>query len=115
VESGKPGLMTVFRNEGRWDKSNVWFEEGLIRDYSKKNQQPAMQHIDYGLGVLDAVALARWPDGKRFDLADIYGQLLTRNELAGFEVAQRFYEIGSPDGLAELDALLRRQQLSPSA
>jgi NDP-sugar pyrophosphorylase family protein len=112
VASGKLGLMTVFRNEGRWDTSNVWFQDGAIRSYSKKERTSEMQFIDYGLGILDSNALAAWPEGKAFDLADVYRDLVSRNELAGFEVAQRFYEIGSPEGLAELDAMLRSQQLS---
>jgi len=112
VESGKAGLMTVFRNEGRWDKSNVWFQEGAIKSYCKKEQGTKMHHIDYGLGVFSAAALASWPQGKAFDLADVYRDLIARHELAGFEVADRFYEVGSPEGLAELDAVLRRQQLS---
>jgi NDP-sugar pyrophosphorylase family protein len=102
----------VFRNEGRWDTSNVWFQDGVVRSYSKKEQSTEMRHIDYGLGVLDSGALASWPDGKAFDLADVYRELITRNELAGFEAEQRFYEVGSPEGLAELDAMLRNQQLS---
>jgi NDP-sugar pyrophosphorylase family protein len=112
IVNGKLGLMTVFRNEGRWDASNVWFQDSAIKSYSKKERTPEMQHIDYGLGILDSNALAPWPDGKVFDLADVYRDLSSRNELAGFEVEQRFYEIGSPDGLAELDAMLRSQQLS---
>lgn len=112
VASGKLGLMTVFRNEGRWDTSNVWFQDGAIKSYSKKERTPEMRYIDYGLGILDANALAPWPDGKAFDLADVYGDLVSRNELAGFEVEHRFYEVGSPEGLAELDAMLRSQQLS---
>jgi NDP-sugar pyrophosphorylase family protein len=115
LASGKEGLMTVFRNEGRWDTSNVWFQDGAIRSYNKKDRTPDMQHIDYGLGILSAKALEHWADGKAFDLADVYRDLISRNELAGFEVSQRFYEIGSPEGLAELDAMLRRQQLSPTA
>ena len=115
VAGGKEGLMTVFRNEGRWDTSNVSFRDGVIRSYSKKERTPEIQHIDYGLGILSPKALATWPEGQAFDLADVYRDLISRNELAGFEIEQRFYEIGSPEGLAELDALLRRQQLSPSA
>lgn len=114
VASGRLGLMTVFRNEGRWDTSNVWFQDGAIRSYSKKERTSEMQHIDYGLGILSAKALEPWADGKAFDLADVYRDLISRNELAGFEVTQRFYEIGSPEGLAELDAILRRNQLSPT-
>jgi NDP-sugar pyrophosphorylase family protein len=112
VTSGKLGLMTVFRNEGRWDTSNVWFQDGVIKSYSKKERTPEMRYIDYGLGMLDSKALAPWSDGKAFDLADVYRDLICRSELAGFEVEQRFYEIGSPEGLAELDAMLRNQQLS---
>jgi len=112
VASGKPGLMTVFRNEGRWDTSNVWFQDGIIKSYSKKERTADMQHIDYGLGLFDAAVFKRWPAGKVFDLADVYRDLIARNELAGYEVTQRFYEIGSPEGLAELDAMLRRQELS---
>jgi NDP-sugar pyrophosphorylase family protein len=112
VASGKLGLMTVFRNEGRWDTSNVWFQDGAIKSYSKKERTPEMQYIDYGLGILNTAALSSWPDGKAFDLADVYHDLIARNELAGHEVGQRFYEIGSPEGLAELDAMLRSQQLS---
>src|ERR1043165_1666293 len=115
LASGKLGLMTVFRNEGRWDTSNVSFADGAVRSYDKNHQTPEMQYIDYGLGVLNAEALISWPDNKAFDLADVYRDLVARNELAGYEVKERFYEIGSREGLAELDALLRKHQLSATA
>lgn len=115
IASGKRGLMTVFRNEGQWDTSNVLFRNGAIESYTKKNPSPEMRHIDYGLGVLSAAAVSSWPDGERFDLADVYQQLIAQGELAGHEVTQRFYEIGSPAGLAELDALLRTQPLSATS
>src|SRR5436190_13377545 len=109
---GKLGLMTVFRNEGRWDASNVWFAEGEIKSYSKQHQTPEMHYIDYGLGLFDATAFTGWPANNAFDLADVYQELVEKNEVAWNEVRQRFYEIGSPEGLAELDAMLRSQQLS---
>ena len=110
--SGKPGLMTVFRNENRWEPSNVWFEDGEIKRYDKTCLAPEMKHIDYGLGLLRPKALQPWPNERPFDLADVYQDLIARQELAGYEVEQRFYEVGSPEGLAELDAMLRSQQLS---
>jgi NDP-sugar pyrophosphorylase family protein len=103
---GKQGLMTVFRNEGRWDASNVEFARGEIRRYDKTDRTPAMAHIDYGLGALSASALLPWAEGARFDLAEVYGRLLAAGELAGFEVDRRFYEIGSPEGLAETSRYL---------
>jgi NDP-sugar pyrophosphorylase family protein len=104
--SAMPALMTVFRNEGRWDKSNVAFEAGVIRAYDKGAPTPAMRHIDYGLGAIAADALARRAPGDPFDLADFYRDLACMGRLAGFEVAERFYEIGSPAGLAETGTFL---------
>jgi NDP-sugar pyrophosphorylase family protein len=108
VASGRSGLMTVFRNDDRWDRSNVQFEEGrLIRyDKDKARQAPEMRHIDYGLGVLTARALAPFPADRPFDLAPVYQLLLAAGELAAVEVTDRFYEIGSPEGLEETRAFL---------
>ncbi len=106
TRSRRDGLMTVYRNAGRWDTSNVCFEAGKLLRYSKTERDAAMCHIDYGLSCLRAKALAGWPEGVAFDLAAVLGRLGEGGELAGFEVAQRFYEIGSPAGLAELDAWL---------
>jgi NDP-sugar pyrophosphorylase family protein len=104
--SGKLGLMTVYQNEGRYDTSNVVFGDGEIKVYDKKNKLPAMHHIDYGLSLFKAAAFDEWPGDQPFDLAEVMQRLVARRQLAGFEVGQRFYEIGSHAGLAELDALL---------
>jgi NDP-sugar pyrophosphorylase family protein len=100
-ESGKEALMTVFHNEGQWDTSNVEFENGRILAYNKKERTPRMQYIDYGLGAFTAKAFERVPAEQAFDLADLYQAVLADGELAGMEIAQRFYEIGSPAGLEE--------------
>jgi NDP-sugar pyrophosphorylase family protein len=111
AHSGRLGLMTVFKNENRWEPSNVWFEADEIMQYDKRNLVPEMKHIDYGLGYLRPAAFANRPAGVRFDLADLYQDLVREKQLAGYEVEHRFYEIGSPQGLAELDSMLRGQQL----
>jgi NDP-sugar pyrophosphorylase family protein len=104
--ANKLGLMTVYKNEGRYDTSNVVFAEGEIKVYDKKKQQPEMHYIDYGLSLFQAAAFDQWPADKPFDLADVMQRLVARQQLAGFEVKERFYEIGSHAGLAELEALL---------
>lgn len=106
--SGKLGLMTVYENEGRYDSSNVWFADGEIKVYDKKNRRPEMRHIDYGLSLFRAKAFVKYPGDAAFDLAQVMQDLLAQRQLAGFEVKQRFYEIGSPAGLAELEALLKK-------
>ena len=107
--SGKPALMTVLRNEGRWDVSNTWYEDGVIRRYDKAERLPQMQYIDWGLGIMKAELLAQQPADTAFDLAGIYTDLSRRGQLAGYEIKTRFYEIGSPEGLRETDELLRKR------
>ena len=108
LRSGQLGLMTVFENQGRFDQSNVWFEGGEIKVYDKQNPSPQMHHIDYGLGVFRAAAFDGFSREVPVDLAEVQKALVARRQLAGYELKQRFYEIGSPAGLAELDTLLRR-------
>ena len=105
--SGQSGLMTVYRNQGLYDTSNVVFRDGQIAIYDKKIRLPEMQHIDYGLSMFRTSVFQSRPDGIAFDLADVMTQLVAQHDLAGFEVPERFYEIGSHAGLAELETLLR--------
>ncbi len=104
--SGRPALMCVFRNENRWDASNVQFENDVIRCYSKKLHLTEMHHIDWGLGMLKASAVATRPLDEPWDLAELYEELSTSGRLAGYEMTRRFYEIGSFEGLAETSRLL---------
>jgi MurNAc alpha-1-phosphate uridylyltransferase len=107
--SGAPALMTVFRNENRWDTSNVLFRDGTIVEYNKRSPRPDMAHVDFGLGALSAQALAEYPPGAAFDLGDVYHGLARRGALAGLEVRERFYEIGSAAGLAAAEHYLTQQ------
>lgn len=95
------GLMTVLENENMWDVSNVVFKEGKILKYDKKNLSDDMKYIDYGLGILNKKAFDLFNNSEKFDLADVYKELVSREELAGYVVNKRFYEIGSKEGLEE--------------
>lgn len=101
LASGKPALMTVLKNGDQWDKSNILFCDDCIAEYNKRTRCPEMAHIDYGLGVLSASVLENTPVNEPFDLADIYHELSVRGALASHEVFERFYEIGSHQGLDE--------------
>ncbi len=105
--AGKQGLLTVFRNDGQFDTSNVEFREGRIVTYSKQ-PNPNMRHIDYGLEVFDRAAFADLPESP-CDLTVVYQSLLARDQLAAFEVGERFYEIGSFEGIAALEERLSRK------
>jgi NDP-sugar pyrophosphorylase family protein len=105
--SGKLGLMTVYRNEGKYDTSNVVFRDGEIVVYDKKIRLPEMRHIDYGLSLFKASVFDAYAADQVFDLAEVLGRLVREKQLAGYEVPERFYEMGSPAGLAELEVLLQ--------
>lgn len=101
-----PALMCVLRNENRWDRSNAVFSDGQIIRYSKRSAMPEMRYIDYGLSVLSAGALHEDAHGEPFDLAELFEVLAGAGQLAGYEVFERFYEIGSIQGLNELALFL---------
>ncbi len=105
--SAKLGLMTVYPNEGKWDSSNVEYANGEIVTYDKRNKTPRMRHIDYGLGVLRASVLEAIPENTARDLAAVYQELLAQGQLAAFETPERFYEIGSFEGIQELTEMFQ--------
>ena len=109
VYSGALALMTVFKNNGLWDRSNIEFANGQIVRYDKKSPTPSMHFIDYGLGIFAGELFDVVGSTGTFDLADLYVRALNDHVLAAFEVDRRFYEIGSPEGLRETDQLLRQK------
>jgi len=104
LTSGLDALMTVLKNGDQWDKSNALFSKGELLEYNKRAPRPDMTYIDYGLGVVSARVLDAYPAALPFDLADVYQALSMQGQLAGFEVHERFYEIGSHRGLKETEA-----------
>jgi NDP-sugar pyrophosphorylase family protein len=110
LSKGALGLMTVLRNDDRWDRSNVVFRDGRLVRYDKRNRTADMAHIDYGVGLLRAAALDRIPADSPYDLADLYHQLVEEGSMVGYEVTERFYEIGTPEALEETRRHLTRSR-----
>ena len=107
--SRQPAMMTVLRNEGRWDRSNVLYNQDRIVLYDK-NPTPEMRHIDYGLSAFHRKVFAGAPAGP-FDLATLFHEMSLAGQLGGFEVTERFYEIGSPQGLRDFEDWLSTENL----
>ncbi len=108
--SGKLGLMTVFRNDNQWDRSNVSYRDGEILAYDKVNPSPEMNYIDYGLCGLRASVFDAYAGETMVDLATVFGVLVSTRQLFGYEVHRRFYEVGSHRGIAELQSHLRSKE-----
>ena len=110
-QAKKPAQMTVLHNQGQWDKSNIWFEDSVIKLYDKNLDDPRLQYIDYGLGLIQSHVFEGYPDNQPFDLADVYKNLVVANRMAGYKVTHRFYEIGSLSGLQDLKNYLKQRPL----
>jgi NDP-sugar pyrophosphorylase family protein len=108
LASGLPAMMTVLRNDGRWDASNAIYADGRVLAYDKQPPGSRMRWIDYGLGGLEQRALDLCPAGTR-DLPVLFRGLAGAGVLYGFQASERFYEIGTPGALAETDAFLRAE------
>lgn len=100
-QDGKQGLMTVLKNEGRFDASNVRMVGGEIFSYKKGVSDPSYDYIDYGIEVFQKKVFENLPTDEHIDLAAIQEQLVTERMMAVCEVYRRFYEIGSPLSLQE--------------
>ncbi len=103
------GVMSIFHNEGQWDVSNVEADpraEWVLR-YVKGRPDLELAHIDYGALALRRDVIAAVPAGKPAGLEAIQQDLAQRKLLRATVANDRFFEIGSPDGLATLDARLR--------
>lgn len=107
--AGRPALMAVLRNDNRWDKSNVLLKNGELVEYDKRSWRLGMSHIDFGVSVLSRQVFARYGASKVIDLADVCRDLSLSGQLAGFEVTERFYEIGSLQGIADTEEFLSRK------
>jgi NDP-sugar pyrophosphorylase family protein len=107
-----PAMMTVFRNDGRWDQSNVHFANGHVVRYDKRQPDPAMAYIDYGASIFLATVVESIPPETSIDLGDLTHALAAERKLAGFEVSQRFYEVGSRSGIEETERYLIERRAS---
>ena len=109
----RPALMAVLHNDNRWDRSNVVFRKGEVIEYDKTSWRPDMRYIDFGMSVLSRSVFSRYDETRVLDLAHIFTELSKRGQLAAVEVSDRFYEIGSLQGIRDMETYLSRQLVEP--
>ena len=107
LNSRSHALMTVYENKNEFDSSNVEFIDGKLIKYEKGSNSRLMHHIDYGISFFKEAAFRPWKNLSSFDLSEVCHQLATQGELLGFEVFERFYEIGSLQGIGEFTQYLK--------
>jgi NDP-sugar pyrophosphorylase family protein len=108
IDNKKLALMTVYKNDGKFDKSNVEYKDGKILSYSKENTKN-MMHIDYGVSIFNQHAFDGFAEEK-FDLKEVFLKMLKQKQLASYVAKNRFYEIGSFSGISELNEYLKNKE-----
>lgn len=106
LTQNKLALMCVYKNFDRYDRSNTVVEGNSVKKFSNKEKTEDMVHIEYGANILRKEALRLIPEGKSYGLDDLFPRLVEMGELLAYEVKQRFYQIGSPQGLKEFEELI---------
>lgn len=102
--------MTVYKNDNRYEPSNVVVEDGLVKAYDRNSRHEEMKYIDYGFEIMRKSVLQLIP-GTPCDLDIVYKILATRKKLATYSITRRFYEIGSFRGLSEFTKFAKRNGL----
>jgi NDP-sugar pyrophosphorylase family protein len=107
---GAMGTMAVFRNDDRLDRSNPAIAGDRVLRYEKRPRDAprdaALDHIDYGATALRREVVAALAEGEPADLSALQRDLAARGLLRACLAARRFFEIGSPEGLADLQTEL---------
>jgi len=101
LSQNKLALMTVYRNQDRYDRSNTAIAGNLVTKYAKQDRTPDMVYIDYGANIFRKEALKMIPEDQFYPLEEFFPRLIVKEELLAFEVKERFYEIGSPQGIKD--------------
>ena len=107
LKSDKMGLMTVYKNNNEWDRSNVIYKNCVITEYNKNNVNPEMNYIDYGLSVLNKRSFKIFNNIETFDVSELFGKLAELGQLEGYEVYEIFHEVGSINGISNFNKYLK--------
>ncbi len=102
-----PAVMSVWHNCGAIVPSNADLD-GTRVVYRKTVTDPALEYVDYGMLALQRSVIEGIEPDRVVDLAAVLEELSAADAVAGFEVTERCYEVGSPEGLTALAERLRR-------
>jgi NDP-sugar pyrophosphorylase family protein len=103
------GTLAVIENHDRWDRSNASVHDTHVSRYDKHARDESLTWIDYGAMALRREVLSRIPSSRATGLDELQSTLARERRLRAYPAVERFYEIGSPEGLLELDAFLRQE------
>jgi hypothetical protein len=98
--------MTVIHRSKTYEKPNVELSQETILNYSKVSTRKEMDFIDYGLTILNEHCFEFFKSKNSFDLTEVFTNLLSRDELVGYEVQDGYFEVGSLHGYSAFEMYL---------
>jgi len=101
------GTLAVFQNRGRWDVSNVELSGELVARYAKGSRDAELEYIDYGAIALRREVIRSILEGEPHGLDQIQTELAQQRRLRALIAEERFFEIGSEQGISDLEQRLR--------
>ncbi len=110
LSQNKLGLTTVYRNHDSYDKSNMVIDGNMVVKYSKTEKTKDMVYIDYGTSIVRKEVLQLVPENHAYSLEDIFIRLISMKQLLAYEVNDRFYEVGSPQGLRDFEEFAKEMR-----
>lgn len=110
LQGSSENMMTVYNNKLELDKSNIHYLKGKIVEYEKNAKKKNFEYIDYGLSFFSQSAFSGFNRNTFFDISEVIRKLVEKQNLGGYEVYNRFYEIGSVRGIDQLNEFLRKNQ-----
>jgi NDP-sugar pyrophosphorylase family protein len=96
------GVITVYDNHEKLAPSNVHLDkDGTVLAYSKERCSSDMNGVEAGLSLFSKTILELAIQEKFSLEMDIFPKLINRGRLFGLLTLQRFYDIGTPEGLEQ--------------
>jgi NDP-sugar pyrophosphorylase family protein len=101
------GLVVCYDNKTKIANNNIYLDcSGLIRRYDKRHPDRDMNYVEAGVAILKKEILGMIPEGKAVSLEEeIFPALIKQGRLKGYPTSQRYYDIGTLEGLKEIENL----------
>ena len=110
LRSNKMCMMGVYKNNNKFDKSNVKIIDKNTLLYKKNNTPEDYTFIDYGVSIFNKKIFERTAEDI-FSLSDIQEKLSPEEQIAPYIIKDRFYEIGSPQGIEDFRKFAKKENL----
>jgi len=100
-------VMTVWKNSDFLETSNVTISRSQVIRYEKQAQPGSHQWIDFGLIRFDRGDFLGFAADETWDLSEVLIRLIEAGELGAWEVATRFWDVGTPQALTSTEGEFR--------